>query len=427
MSVLLFLGASPAGLPALDYAYELRKLRAGLRDSPCSNEVRVEPELGVSANDFTRHVITYKPLLLHLAFHGDVDGIYFRSELDGTAQIVPTEAWQALAQACSSTVKVMTMSSCCSAEIAKELSSNIDFVIAMNDEISDEAAADFASTFYTSLFAGFTVQESFEYGKAQVAALNNMEGDIPQLLSRKNDASQTRIFDRPQSFADKTDSGLTLICLPQVNYVRFGDEKYTENAQFWFSAGFNIVNGDTVSILTGFEALYMAPDACYCANRDVEMSIAGKNVESTDNYSSLRHPLTIHAHQALQISLSRRVRPPLQVQCPGDCDLGFLHVLYRYCLNSQEIEVNRFFKFEVDGNLSPISEPPEPPVLSNSILNKMLSEGRISETEFDRANLVDPIERYRIVRFPAGFVGSRRLDIPHFRQFLLELNTRCGE
>ncbi|MBS1956574.1 MAG: hypothetical protein JST89_20470 [Cyanobacteria bacterium SZAS-4] len=190
---LLFLGASPVGEGPLNLTYELSKLKETISEAPNSANAQIESELGVSANQFTKHVIRYRPKFLHLGFHGDIDAIYFRSEVDGTAQKVPMEAWRHLGDACKNSVKIMTLSCCNSIDIARELAASIDFVIGMNSEISNQAVSDFSAAFYSAIWSGYTVRESFDFGIAQIAASDGMEQDIPELVTNK-DASTAVIF-----------------------------------------------------------------------------------------------------------------------------------------------------------------------------------------------------------------------------------------
>ncbi len=191
--ILLFLGAVPTDQEDLGHGDEVRMIKQAIRDSAQRQAIQIEIELSVPAEEFTEHVIQHAPKILHLSFHGDLHQIYFKSEVDGGSQGVPAEALILLGKACKHTTKIMLISCCRSDEIACELSKSIAFVIGMKEEVSVEAANAFAGSFYRALFNNNTVQESFDYGVAQVAALGIYEEDLPQLFTNE-DATNTKFL-----------------------------------------------------------------------------------------------------------------------------------------------------------------------------------------------------------------------------------------
>jgi hypothetical protein len=238
---LLYLGASPIDAEPLDHSYELSQIKKALKSSAFGSNVNVQVDLGVSANDFASSVIRHQPQILHLSFHGDIDGIFYKSDKDGTTQKIPVEAWRSLGAALSPAVKVIMFNCCYSSDIAKELVDSIDFLVAMKEEISDQAAADFAATFYASLFAGDTVQQAFDYGVAQIASQNNAEEDIPELITRK-DASQAR-FCSNLVFGDLNLSGTAINAL-----IRENDNLVEVRAHYCGESGIK-ANFDLTSLL----------------------------------------------------------------------------------------------------------------------------------------------------------------------------------
>jgi hypothetical protein len=118
------------------------------------------------------------------------------------------------------------------------------------------------------------------------------------------------------------------------------------------------------------------------------------------------------------------------VQAPVDCDYGDVRVHANILWDDTPEVIERFFRFEVGGNLTPIDAPREPPILSDSLLNEMRANGSITPEEFDRAALINATSRFQVVRFDDYIkqAFSREygyFDItPEFRQFLFDLHRR---
>jgi hypothetical protein len=79
------------------------------------------------------------------------------------------------------TVRLVVLNACYSSKLADLLVEQIDCVIGMTDEVSDEAAILFAQTFYSALFDGVSVSRAFQTSSAAVRARYNEESDIPEL------------------------------------------------------------------------------------------------------------------------------------------------------------------------------------------------------------------------------------------------------
>jgi hypothetical protein len=224
---------------------------------------------------------------------------------------------------------------------------------------------------------------------------------------------------------------VNLVPLSGVNYVYLGGNNYVPNNRFSFRLSFNIITSDLPVILSGFCVDYIAPDGCYCHNLDHTIQIGEKAITSSGNYLNLSEPLRINAHSVVQVNYQRFVRPPLPIQYPADCDYGDARIYYRMYYNGAEHVTYVYVKFEPGGDLIPISEPREPPVLSESILNIMLSEGLISDQEYAQAHVINAVDRYHIVTFDRYcrqiyYIPDQvRINVTDgFRNFFEELNQR---
>jgi nucleoside phosphorylase len=225
---------------------------------------------------------------------------------------------------------------------------------------------------------------------------------------------------------------LTFAPVNGVNFVRLGTQNHIANAQFTVSIRLNLLSAGNPFVLMGFCADYIAKDGCYCLNGDQELSVGDEKAPTAGNYLDFKAPMQIQ-NGIVQVSCGRRVRPPLMIQSPIDCDNGDIRVrasiLWNGAIGSPEL-IERFFRFEGYGGLTAIDHPREPPILSDSVIATMLAKGLISTEEFERANQIDAVERYQMVCF-----GDYKKDVltrdkmlrtvtPEFRAFLVELNRR---
>jgi nucleoside phosphorylase len=186
--------------------------------------------------------------------------------------------------------------------------------------------------------------------------------------------------------------------LSGVNFVRLGRDNYQKNGAFSFSLTVNLLLPGRSFVFLGFEAAYVAPDGCYCLNLDQTIQVNDRILVTAGNYLDFKTPETISGGIA-QIMCHRRVRPPLMIQTPADCDYGDVRIRIRLMQDDIISEHDYFFTFKVGGDLIAIDKIREPPILPDAELMSMREAGVITSDEFDRAYEIRDLERYQIVRF----------------------------
>lgn len=225
---------------------------------------------------------------------------------------------------------------------------------------------------------------------------------------------------------------LSILPLRGLNYVNMGSHKYVDNGQFRFSARLNLISDRGPFLLLGFTGHYIAPDGCYCLPGEKTIEVDGVEAITAGNDRDFRSPVSTAG--LAQIVYGRRVRPPLMIQQPADCDYGDLHVEVHVHwggdFNRSEV-VERYFKFEVGGDLTPRAAARPPYILSDGLLTDMLACGEITQEEFDRAAFLTERDRYRIVRFPDYYrqVNPPTYGLwdvePDYQEFLFDLHNRA--
>jgi hypothetical protein len=182
--LLLFLSANPDPASPLNVEKEQNRITKVRDGSKHQSKVRIEslPDLDLPA--FAKSLRLHAPTILHFSGHGEADGSLVMRDENGTSQEMSPKGVAKLVALQKSTIRLVVLNACFSSELADLLVADIDCVIGMTDEVSDDAAILFAQTFYSALFDGETVESAFATSSAVVGARYQDESDIPSLKTR---------------------------------------------------------------------------------------------------------------------------------------------------------------------------------------------------------------------------------------------------
>ncbi len=204
---LLVVVASPRELPALDLEGEWARLQSALGGVERSGllELRLLHEPTIQALQRTLWESDFN--VLHFLGHGTFDdatrdGRLLFEKADGSAHPVSGEYLGTLLHD-HHTMRLVTINACEGARTSAEdpfagiaqslVRQGIPAVVAMQFVITDRAAIQFASTFYSAVAAGTPVDESLARARKVIfGADNDIEWGIPVLYSRSADG---RVFD----------------------------------------------------------------------------------------------------------------------------------------------------------------------------------------------------------------------------------------
>jgi CHAT domain len=106
--------------------------------------------------------------IVHFAGHGHPDGSLEFSTQEGRPQRIHADGLARLFESYAGQVRLVVLNACYTDALAAALTRHIDAVIGMTHAISDEAALQFAPTFYQQLAFGMSVQKAFERARAVV-------------------------------------------------------------------------------------------------------------------------------------------------------------------------------------------------------------------------------------------------------------------
>ena len=82
-------------------------------------------------------------------------------------------------------INLVFLNACYSEKQARAIAEHVDCVIGMSNAISDIAAIEFASTFYSSLGFGRSIEDAFDLALVQLELLSIPENTIPKLIVKE--------------------------------------------------------------------------------------------------------------------------------------------------------------------------------------------------------------------------------------------------
>lgn len=176
MTTLLFLAANPGGSGKLALDREYREVDSALRSAGLRENVELVSAWAVRVRDLQTALLRYRPNIVHFAGHGTrSDGIV----LADTGMTVTGEALAHLLRAVGKEVRLVVLNACWSGEQADALAPVVGCVVGMRRPIVDEAAIEFAQSFYEAIAYGIAVQHAFDAAIARLALLRMNDGPVP--------------------------------------------------------------------------------------------------------------------------------------------------------------------------------------------------------------------------------------------------------
>ncbi|GCE30608.1 hypothetical protein KDA_60920 [Dictyobacter alpinus] len=182
---ILFLAASPTETGRLQLDLENRTIKENIRHGSNRDHFKVENEWAVEDNTLLEFMNIYHPNIVHFSGHGTETGELLLEGPDRTIRPIPGVTLQALMRNFIDSVHMVVLNACHSYQEAQMLAQDIDVVIGMNYEVSDQAAIEFISRFYQALSFGNSLQNSFDQGITQLKIKNIPEEHNPQLFTRQ--------------------------------------------------------------------------------------------------------------------------------------------------------------------------------------------------------------------------------------------------
>lgn len=200
MVSILFLAADPTDASRLRLGEEFREVQEKLRLAKLRDRFRLElPQLSVRPTDISQALLDLGPKIVHFSGHGASAGALCFENQTGQTQLVQPDALAVLFEQFADQVNCVLLNACYSETQAKAIAEHIEYVIGMNQAISDKASIAFVIGFYQALGAGRTIEEAHKLGCAQIWLQGIPEHLTPVLVKKVQAKSLLQEAPEPQS------------------------------------------------------------------------------------------------------------------------------------------------------------------------------------------------------------------------------------
>jgi CHASE2 domain-containing sensor protein len=190
---ILILAANPKGTSTERLGQELRDIAEGLRRAQKRDQFALEQHLAVRPRDIQRAILDFKPHIVYFSGHGGgEEGLVFEDET-GKSKPVSGNALAGLFELFADETECVLLNGCYSEVQAKAIAKHINYVVGMNQAISDRAAIEFAVGFYDALGAGRSIEFAYNWGCIAIR-MQGIEEHLTPVLLKKEENGKVKIF-----------------------------------------------------------------------------------------------------------------------------------------------------------------------------------------------------------------------------------------
>jgi tetratricopeptide (TPR) repeat protein len=208
---ILFLASDPSNASRLHLGKELQSVRNKLVGN---QNFEIKDHLATKPNDVMNEIMNYKPHIVHFSGHGFETGELCFENDRGEAKVIPPEALASLFRLATDHVKCVIVNTCYAEKQAKAIAEYVPVVIGTKKEISDDAAFNFSTGFYTALepdLSQNSLHKAFNLGCIAIQFDGNLEEHLTPIL----------IFGSPEvRFSSEVDSAFSSIVNPKGYAVK---------------------------------------------------------------------------------------------------------------------------------------------------------------------------------------------------------------
>ena len=208
---ILFLASDPSNASRLHLGKELQSVRDKLDDNL---HFEIKDHLATKPNDVMNEIMNYKPHIVHFSGHGNETGELCFEDEQGKAKSMPPEALASLFRLATDHVKCVIVNTCYAEKQANAIAQYVPVVIGTKKEISDDAAFNFSTGFYTALepdLSQNSLNKAFNLGCIAIQFDGNLQEHLTPVL----------IFGSPEvRFSSEVDTAFSSIQNPKGYAVK---------------------------------------------------------------------------------------------------------------------------------------------------------------------------------------------------------------
>lgn len=184
----LFFSANPVeGQDRLKLDEEYRDINDQIRKTKYGNQFYFQVGLATRVNDLQDRLQEFDANIVHFSGHGKSDSRLVLLDQDSHPMPVSAVAVAKLFELVNdrNTIRCVFLNACYSEEQAKAIANHVDCVIGMSNAVGDDAAKQFAVSFYSSLGYGSSIQKAFALACNSLSLEGIPEEDTPKLNVRE--------------------------------------------------------------------------------------------------------------------------------------------------------------------------------------------------------------------------------------------------
>lgn len=205
---ILFLTANPSDTSRIRLDQEMREIDEMINSSRLRDQFSLILQPAARTKDFQKALLRHKPHIVHFSGHGsESEGLVFE-DIQGKRKTVSPKLLAELFAILTDDIRIVVLNACYSDRQANAIREIIDFTVTMKDQIGDQSAILFSSSFYLALAEGRSVDEAFGLGVLAIKMDGYDDDAIPALLVKDTaDASQSFLSSPPpeKATASKTE------------------------------------------------------------------------------------------------------------------------------------------------------------------------------------------------------------------------------
>jgi hypothetical protein len=174
--------ADPTDASRLRLGEELRQIQEQLSLAKLREKFEFHQRMSVRPTDISQALLDIQPQIVHFSGHGTKDGALCFENKIGEVHLIQPDALAALFEQFANKVYCIVLNACYSEIQAQAIATHINYVIGMNQSISDRAAIAFTIGFYQALGAARTIDEAYKLGCIQIRLQGIPEHLTPVLI-----------------------------------------------------------------------------------------------------------------------------------------------------------------------------------------------------------------------------------------------------
>ena len=187
---------NPDRRASLQTGVEARYIDEGIRLEGKAGEVDLKIVLAPTLDTLIDTLNSYRPDVIHFSGHGGGRSLLFDNDKAGDdgGTVLDFDMVARVVSATSAAPKLLVLAACDTLDGVERFLECVPAVIAMADEIDDEAACEFSKRFYRSLSAKATIVNSLDQAKLVLESKGYPDADLPTLVSRDQKAAQRTLL-----------------------------------------------------------------------------------------------------------------------------------------------------------------------------------------------------------------------------------------